>query len=383
MAQPLRVLSLNCGMMGHVTYQNNLDKGMKRYAPDIDFRTVMMLPYPAKDWVGYWGFKLIAKHVPGVRDDRDYRRFRSELGQSLRAERVLRQEIKTFVPDVIHLHTQALALTAIPLLARYPSVVGIDLTTALLIQEHHRPVTYAPIVKRERSCFHAASHVLSWTEFAAKSVIADYGVPAERVSVERPFLCDLTHEPRAERKGGDVRLLFVGNDFERKGGRELLAVWEREKWAERGACLDIVSGQLSGDEKLPAGVQLHRNLTAASGGLLALYRDADIFVMPTHEDASPMVYMEAMAAGLPSIGTAVMGVPELVKDGVNGLTVTPKDTQSLAVAMKKLIEDASLRKRLGEAGLARYHSEFDPRTNTRRVADIFLRVAGSSALAHS
>jgi glycosyltransferase involved in cell wall biosynthesis len=79
-------------------------------------------------------------------------------------------------------------------------------------------------------------------------------------------------------------------------------------------------------------------------------RGCDFFVLPTHQEALGQSYIEAMAAGLPVIGTDVDGVPELITHGVNGLLVPPHDIDALRAAIARLIDNPRLRVQLGVAG---------------------------------
>jgi glycosyltransferase involved in cell wall biosynthesis len=77
-----------------------------------------------------------------------------------------------------------------------------------------------------------------------------------------------------------------------------------------------------------------------------IFRGSDFFVLPTHQEALGQAYIEAMAAGLPVIGTRVDGVPELIEDDVNGLLVPPRDPKSLRDAIRRMTDDPQLRQRL-------------------------------------
>jgi glycosyltransferase involved in cell wall biosynthesis len=79
-------------------------------------------------------------------------------------------------------------------------------------------------------------------------------------------------------------------------------------------------------------------------------RGCDFFVLPTHQEALGQSYIEAMAAGLPVIGTDVDRVPELITHGVNGLLVPPHDIPALRAAIARLIDNPRLRVQLGVAG---------------------------------
>ncbi|WP_459614809.1 glycosyltransferase family 4 protein [Bordetella sp. 2513F-2] len=76
----------------------------------------------------------------------------------------------------------------------------------------------------------------------------------------------------------------------------------------------------------------------------------DLFALATQQEASGTVYVEAQAAGLPVIGTQVGGVPEMMRDGVTGILVPVKDQPALTEALRRLVDDPELRRRMGEAG---------------------------------
>jgi len=76
----------------------------------------------------------------------------------------------------------------------------------------------------------------------------------------------------------------------------------------------------------------------------------DLFALATQQEASGTVYVEAQASGLPVIGTDVGGVSEMFRDGETGILVPPKDPEALTAALVRLIDDAGLRRRMGEAG---------------------------------
>ncbi len=128
-------------------------------------------------------------------------------------------------------------------------------------------------------------------------------------------------------------------------------------------------------ERCPDAVQFTGPLSQCE--LLALYRGADVFALACRVDADgdrdgiPNVMVEAMAAGLPVVSTAVSGIPELVRDGENGLLVPPEDPAALASALLRLATDASLRHRLAAAGRETVAERFDGDVLARRMAGLF------------
>ena len=109
------------------------------------------------------------------------------------------------------------------------------------------------------------------------------------------------------------------------------------------------------------------------------YRRADVFCLPSFAEGVPVVLMEAMATELPVVATDVMGVRELVDDGVNGLLVRPSRPDLLADAIGRLARDADLRRRLGAAGRETVQREFDIRRSAEQIHGVFDEVLG---LAH-
>jgi hypothetical protein len=81
----------------------------------------------------------------------------------------------------------------------------------------------------------------------------------------------------------------------------------------------------------------------------ALYREADVFVSPTYAEGFSNTILEAMANGLPSVSCYAVGVVDCLRDGENGLLVQPGDIPALAQALRRVIEDAPLRRRLASA----------------------------------
>ncbi|MEO8360861.1 MAG: glycosyltransferase family 4 protein, partial [Vicinamibacteria bacterium] len=100
-----------------------------------------------------------------------------------------------------------------------------------------------------------------------------------------------------------------------------------------------------------AGLKDHIEFTGRVGeqALHALYAASDIFLHPTRFEGSSLVTLEAMAHRLPVIATRAGGIPDKVKDGVNGLLVEPGDIDGLSKAIVKMANDVDLRARMGDA----------------------------------
>jgi glycosyltransferase involved in cell wall biosynthesis len=144
----------------------------------------------------------------------------------------------------------------------------------------------------------------------------------------------------------------MGGDFPRKGGYELLRAWRDSRLAT-GARLTLATDWPLDTRGLPAGVDVVRGVRAYTADWRTLWRDADVFVMPTRGEAFGIVFQEAAAAGLPVIATRLNAVPEIVEDGVTGVLVPPGDLWALVEALRRLAGSAETRRALGAAARAR------------------------------
>ena len=121
------------------------------------------------------------------------------------------------------------------------------------------------------------------------------------------------------------------------------------------------------------GVADRVELTGAVGQdrIRALYAQADVFCLPSFRESLPVVLMEALAMEIPVVATRIMGVPELVEDGVSGLLVSPGRADELADALLLLTTDAQLRERFGKAGRERVQHDYELARLARELRDAF------------
>ncbi|HSL24339.1 MAG TPA: glycosyltransferase family 4 protein, partial [Vicinamibacterales bacterium] len=255
-------------------------------------------------------------------------------------------------------HRQPTAYASLGLMRRVPSIVDIDCTQACVRNSMTGALsraTLVPGVRRDGEVFDAASLIIASSAWAARSIADLYPGCRTPVAVIPPPVNMDAFDPawlaeRASRaaRREKVRALFVGGDFDRKGGFRLLRAWRRGSFAER-AYLDLVTDWPLAEARLPSGVSLHRGVTAYSERWRELWRAADLFVLPTRYEAYGMVFQEAAAAGLPRVGTRENAIPELIHHGDDGLLVEPGDDASLIAALAALVGDAELRARMGHA----------------------------------
>lgn len=156
-------------------------------------------------------------------------------------------------------------------------------------------------------------------------------------------------------KEDDILLLFVGYLDTFKGIFEIINSFDKIKKDDNLAKLMIIGTGPKKSELQNKVRDLGLEKSVIFTGKVEpenihkYYQAADIFVLPSHVDAGgpPLVFIEAMASGLPVIGTDVGGIPEGVENNMNGFIVPPKNVEELAKKLEILIKDENLRKKFG------------------------------------
>src|SRR5690606_27319039 len=99
----------------------------------------------------------------------------------------------------------------------------------------------------------------------------------------------------------------------------------------------------------------------------------DVFILPSNREGIGAVLLDAMSFGLPVVASRVAGLPEIVRDGRNGLLVAPRNPGELREAILRLHADPSLRARLGEEG-RRFAAGFTPAGMARQYVALYRRI---------
>ena len=149
--------------------------------------------------------------------------------------------------------------------------------------------------------------------------------------------------------GHTLRVVFVGDGPDRKALETCIA--------ERGLAEHVTfCGALSHE-------QTRQQLA-----------QADIFVLPSFAEGVPVALMEAMAMEIPCISTMVAGIPELIRNNVDGILVPPSSVEELAAAIERLVLDETLRRQLGSSGRTRVIERYNLPHNLKLLASAFERL---------
>ncbi len=258
--------------------------------------------------------------------------------------------------EILHCHTAR--AHAIGLLAR--RLLPKSRRPMLVVS---RRVAFTALSALTRGKFAGADRVIAVSE-AVRERLVSAGVPAERISVVRdgipldrpsPVPADRERVRRFLRLGPkDFLVAHVAHLGPEKGQSDLIAAAPRVYAELPSAVIAIVGG---GDRR----AHLEREAAAAGAARIlfigfwppedvpALLSAADVFVFPSRKEGLGGALLEAMAVGTPVVATSTGGIPELVRDGVTGLLVPPRDPAALAGAILRLLRDPALRSRLSGA----------------------------------
>ena len=300
----------------------------------------------------------------------------------------LRRYVRAHDIDVVHVHSPAVAVGARAVVSSLGRA-----RPALLTTEHS--VRYHPLTQLlDLATVRVDDLVLavSWAvlqapvcRLARRAVTLEHGVNVARIRAYRASRGRITTELGLH---PGPKLVTIANLRPAKGHATLLrAARLVHRWEP--AANFYVAGQGPLGEWIGAEVRRHRmagyfHLLGRVPDAARLAACADLFVLSSSWEGRPVALMEALAAGVPAVVTAVGGMPELVQDGVNGRLVPAGDPVALANAIRSLLDDRSLRARYSAAAtaaavhydLARavralegYYSDLAARAGIRRRAE--------------
>lgn len=246
--------------------------------------------------------------------------------------------IERSIPFLMHLdHTYAISKRAEP-------VAGV---------RDSRPAS-AAWEDMERATYRGADLIFTMSEFVKQSLIHEYSVvPDSVVSLGGgPNLARLP-ELKANDNLGPV-ILFVGKDFARKGGPVVL-----EAFAKVRAELPEAELLIVGPTDVPAAPGVTSLGLLSHGEMPPLYERSRVFVMPSWREPYGIAFIEAMAYGLPCIGSRIEAIPEIIDEGRTGCLVAPGDVSGLAETLLNLLRDREWAGQLGAAGRAKVENELN------------------------
>ncbi|MCY2973082.1 MAG: glycosyltransferase family 4 protein, partial [Planctomycetota bacterium] len=169
-----------------------------------------------------------------------------------------------------------------------------------------------------------------------------------------------------------------GQVIERKGVKELLDAWKKIDSEKYQAQLVLIGDDIQNDGPYRKQMQTYASSEGIDATFMGFQRNvpewlqaADIAVVPSREEPLGNATLEAMATGLPVIGTLTGGIPEMIENEQTGLLVQVNDPDGLANGMQRLFEDPGLAQKLGQAGRIRCERIFSIDTHTDAMIEVF------------
>jgi glycosyltransferase involved in cell wall biosynthesis len=354
-----RLLVVNSGLLGASTFGTRLLPRIVERASTLRIQQVLLtapLTLPERIVRRAICQRLWTDKWPAL-SNLDLARYRHEWHTGLLARRRLRRLGRASC-DAILFYRQPAAYASLSLMRSVPSIVAIDCTQDCVGASFTSALaraTLAPGIHHDGLVFEAATTIVSSSHWAAASARAMYprcrtpieilAPPVDLAAFDENWIAERAARAAA---GSSPTVLFVGGDFQRKGGFALLRAW-RDAGLGAHARLALVTDWPLAERDLPPAVVVHRGVHPYSERWRELWRTADVFAMPTRYEAFGMVFQEAAAAGLPRIGTRENAGPELIHDGADGVLVEPGDSRGLVRAIATLVRDAGLRQAMGRA----------------------------------
>lgn len=342
--------------LGHQTYYQNMRRFVEPAGEVADTWVPVTYTAPNSLWER---LPFLSAHLRGT----------------LCGRAAIRRALRASESDVTFFNTQVPAVLGGDLTGRRPYLIATDITPIqydrMAAQYGHQPDGAGPLKTYKHlmnvATLRQAACLLPWSNWTRNSLIRDYGVDPERITVLPPGVDLERWSPAHGQHTGPLRILFVGGDLERKGGDKLLAAF-RALPPGTAELILVTRSQVPHE----AGVQVYNDLKPNSPELIELYRTADVFVLPTAGEAFGIAAVEAGAAGLPALVTGVGGLTDIVVDGETGFLIPAGDQAALVERLKLLAADPARRERMGRAARQRAEQHFSTRRNARRLVGCLL-----------
>jgi glycosyltransferase involved in cell wall biosynthesis len=197
-------------------------------------------------------------------------------------------------------------------------------------------------LEAERNAYERCDTIFTVSEYVRNSVIKDYSISSDKVITAYPGINIDANTLNSTRYDTDC-ILFVGIDFNRKGGPILLEAFKKVKNIIPNVRLVIIGCDIKvNDPQVIVKGKLPLEFMARE------YQNASLFVLPSLREPFGIAFLEAMACGLPCIGTSIESIPEIINDGLTGFLVKPNNSDDLAEKICRLLTDKKLLREMGE-----------------------------------
>ncbi len=230
-----------------------------------------------------------------------------------------------------------------------------------------------------------ASKVITPSKFNKDYIVRETNCSEDKIEIVRATICPekfKIKEPITSEED-KIKIIAIGRLVEKKGFEYLIKAMKLIVQRNPNAFLNIIGeGELENDlrkQSYNLGLAKSVNFLGALSNEKCIdeLSSSDIAVLPCVKardgdlDVCPLTLQEAMAMEIPVISTTVGSVPELIEDGIEGILVPERDENALADAIIKLIDNPTLRRKLGQNGRMKIIKEFNIKTQVNRLVEIW------------
>jgi glycosyltransferase involved in cell wall biosynthesis len=224
----------------------------------------------------------------------------------------------------------------------------------------------------EKGAYQNARMVFTMSDNISRSLVEKYGCSPQRVECvyAGSNVSAASSENIDNARFSAKNILFVGVDWERKGGPVLLEAFRTVRRSHPDARLTIVGCSPHINEP---GVHVEGRVPL--GEVARYYRSATVFCLPTLNEPFGLVFLEAFSYGLPIVATDLGAIPEIVSDGKSGYLVTPRDVAELAERLRILLSDPARCAQFGSLGRKWVEHRYSWEATGQRLASHIERAA--------
>ena len=281
--------------------------------------------------------------------------------------------LKSFKPDIVHVAGHSLARVPCLFNTKIPIVAtsdGSEYQSRKMGGSSESRFTRA--WRREYKILHSLTEIHCTSEWCAASMVQDFDIHSDRVKVTRCPLMAPDNYVNCDRPHSELlNIMFVGNDYRRKGALDLIDV--HQKHFKGIAKLHLFSNEIPFQE-FGENVVVHRDVVHREL-IQSWYPLMDMFVLPSKYDQTPYAIVEALSFGLPVITSDVGGLAEMVGYGNAGVVIRRDSSDDLRRGIAKFVESPQARADFGRKARCQYEKEFDARKTIPLFIDRLMGLA--------
>ncbi|PIG92506.1 glycosyltransferase family 4 protein [Gloeocapsopsis sp. IPPAS B-1203] len=291
----------------------------------------------------------IYRFVPNQKSTDSFWKYSTTIGRRFLSSLELQQKVREANKEgrSVLFHGVSPALFAYPAINSASSCIVTDWTRKLYEPIYGMKMSPSWLTFIHKQVLNSQKYVIGLTDAVLEEISQDYGVPHNKLRKGKlPFSVDLDlFIPSPKRNDAVVKILFVGGDFQRKGG-DILLDWFA-KHHNPNLQMTMVTSHDPGNFK---NVTILNNIQYGEDKHIELFKEHDILVLPTKCDSYPSVVGEAACAGLAVLTTKhALGAPEIIQNKVNGYICNSQEELlsqlNILIQNKPLIESMKQKSR--------------------------------------